>query len=271
MSFLTKKSALCALLTDFGQNDHYVGVMKGVLLGAAPAATLVDLTHTIPAQDIRSGAFQLLVSARFFPENTLFVAIVDPGVGSDRPIIYAESGGRRFLAPDNGILSWALEMAPPKHVIAVSKALSSGSGLSRTFHGRDVFAPLAARLLNEEKPSALGSRVTEWVKIPFPSVKKTGSRWTGEVMAIDRFGNLITNITNEDLLPLTPHSKIWIDLGKKGGSVRNLSSSYSAVPKGRLLAIEGSSGFIEIAERDGSAARQTGLHVGSRIGVSFKA
>ncbi|MCB4756427.1 MAG: SAM-dependent chlorinase/fluorinase [Elusimicrobia bacterium] len=254
--------ALVCLLTDFGSSDGYVGVMKGVILSIAPEARFVDLTHGIAPQDVRSAAFQLLAAYRYFPKGTLFLSVVDPGVGSNRRILYTEAGGWHFLAPDNGLLSWVLEEEKPELVLAVSKALTSGESLSRTFHGRDVFAPLAGRFLKGEKPTSWGSKVDDWARLPFPSVKKTGRRWTGEILAVDHFGNLITNIRNKDLSPVAEKGRIEIRLGKKAGVIKGLASTYNSVPTGRLLAIAGSAGFVEISQRDGNAAKKTGLNVG---------
>ncbi|MBV9080671.1 MAG: SAM-dependent chlorinase/fluorinase [Elusimicrobia bacterium] len=260
---------VAAFITDFGLADHYVGTMKAVLVSLAPVAQIIDITHNVPPQDVRAAAFQLLASYKYHPTGTLFVCVVDPGVGSDRRIIYAEAGAWRFLAPDNGLLSWTLAREKPTLLVD----MSTPPGIpppSRTFHARDVFAPLAARLLKGEPPASLGARVNDIARLPFPSVQKTGARWRGEVIAVDVFGNLVTNLVSAEVEPLAAKSKIWIDVGSEKTRVRGLSPSYAAAPEGKLLAIDGSSGFIEISVRNGSAAAATKLKVGSPVTVHFR-
>lgn len=257
-------------LTDFGLKDHYAGVMKGVILASVPSASFVDVTNEVPAQDVRFGAFELQASVPHFPKGTLFIAVVDPGVGSNRRILYAEAGGWRFLAPDNGLLSWLFDKVPPSVVMDVSRAAPHPESVSRTFHGRDIFAPVAVRLLKGEPPAVLGPAVNDWLKMPFPSVQKRGSDWEGEVLVTDVYGNLITNFETSQIEPLSERSKVWFELNGASQTVRGLAESYSAVEKGKLLAIGGSSGFIEIAVRDGSAARLTGLKAGDKIKLHFR-
>ncbi len=258
-----------ALLTDFGLADHYVGSMKAVILSHAPDASILDLTHNIPPQDVRTAAFQLRASYRVHPAGTLFVCTVDPGVGSERKLIYAEAGSWRFLAPDNGLLSWVFAETPPTLVLDVSKSRGDAA-VSRTFHGRDILAPAAGRLLNGEAPSAIGTPVSTWQTIPVPAVQKVAGLWRGEVLAVDTYGNLITNLKSEELAPLASHSKVWFDLGGRTGAVRGLSASYASVDEGKLLAVEGSGGFIEISVRNGSAAAVTGLKAGDSVIANFR-
>lgn len=258
-----------ALLTDFGLTDHYVGSMKAVILSHAPRASFVDLTHNVPPQDIRTAAFQLRASYRFHPAGALFLCVVDPGVGSERKLIYAEAGGWRFLAPDNGLLSWTFAETPPKRMLDISGSRGADP-VSRTFHGRDILAPAAGRILKGEDPDNLGTPLSSIVTMPFPEVNKVGGLWRGEVLAIDAYGNLITNLKASEIGPLARHSKVWFDLPTRPGAVRGLSPSYAAVDEGRLLAIEGSSGFVEIAVRNGSAAAVTGLRAGDSVAANFR-
>ena len=260
---------IAALLTDFGLSDHYVGSMKAALVKAAPDARLIDLTHSVPPQDVRTAAFQLRVSYRTLPAGTLFLCVVDPGVGSERRLIYAEAGAWRFLAPDNGLLSWTFEETPPTLLIDISRS-AGDARVSNTFHGRDILAPAAGRLLNGETPASLGPTVTTYERLPFPAVDKVGGLWRGEVLAVDAYGNLITNLKADELAPLAKRSKVWFDLPTQAGAVRGLSASYASVDEGRLLAIAGGSGFIEIAVRNGSAARTTGLKTGDAVVANFR-
>jgi len=260
---------VAALLTDFGISDHYVGSMKAALIKAAPDARLIDLTHSIPPQDVRTGAFQLRVSYRSHPAGTLFLCVVDPGVGSERRLLYAEAGAWKFIAPDNGLLSWTFEETPPSLLIDISRS-AGDAHVSRTFHGRDILAPAAGRLLNGEPPTGLGPVVTDYERLPFPPVEKVGGLWRGQILAIDAYGNLITNLKADELAPLAKRSKVWFDLATHEGAVRGLSASYASVDEGRLLAIEGGSGFIEIAVRNGSAARTTGLKTGDAVVANFR-
>ncbi len=256
------QNSLVCLLTDFGVKDTYVGVVKGILLAAVPSLQLVDLTHSIPPQDIRAAAFELMASVSEFPKNTMFISIVDPGVGSDRKILYAEGGGHRFMAPDNGLLSWVFKNKKPTKVIAIDP----------TFHGRDIFAPMAGRILKGEALSKMGKAVKTWEKLTFPQVKKIGSQWQGEILHVDGFGNLITNFLSKDLAPLRNSSKVWFDFGAsdKPLTVRGLADSYSAVDKGKFLAIPGSAGFIEISVREGDASQSAGISRGAPVTVHFR-
>jgi S-adenosylmethionine hydrolase len=259
-----------ALLTDFGTKDSFVAAMKGVILQAAPNTTLVDITHEVPPQDIRFAAFQLRSVFRDFPSETLFVAVVDPGTGTDRKIIYAEAGRHRFLAPDNGLLSWALDGQIPKRILEIPVAASPQADISATFQGRDVFAPVAGRILNGEDPSTFGSPLSSWVQMPFPAVKKVGSLWTGEVLCVDVFGNVITNFPSKEVESYAKAAKVWIEFGKPPITIRGLSPSYARVEKGKLLAVAGSAGFLEISIRDGSAAQLTKLKSSSPVQLHFR-
>jgi len=262
-------AGFAALLTDFGVQDHYVGVMKAVILSAAPGTQIIDLTHQIPPQDIRSGAFELRAAYSYFPLGTVFVCVVDPGVGSSRRILCAEVGRWLFLAPDNGLLSWTLEREPARGLWDISKAVLGGP-VSQTFHGRDIFAPVAARLLNGEAPSSLGASVSDPQKLPFPKVQKLGNQWKGEVLAADIYGNLVTNFRSDEIAPLAKTSTVWFEWASQKATLRGLASSYSSVEPGKLLAIGGSSEFVEIAVREGSAVGQTGLKPGDPLNAVFR-
>jgi S-adenosyl-L-methionine hydrolase (adenosine-forming) len=259
-----------ALLTDFGLADHYVATMKGVILSQAPATQFVDVTHNIPPQNVRAGAYQLLASFRYHPAGTLFLCVVDPGVGSNRRLLYAEAGGWKFMAPDNGLLSWVFEQQPPSRVFDISNPPGLPEFPSHTFHGRDILAPVAGRLLNGEPIETFGQAVEGYEKLPFPAVKKVGSFWRGQILAVDGFGNLVTNIRSEELAALATKAKPWFEFKVYAGSIRGLSESYASVEPGKLLALAGSAGFIEISVRDGNAAAETRLAAGDEVQVHFR-
>ncbi len=263
-------TAPVALLTDFGLFDHYAATMKGVILSHAPGVTFVDITHKIPAQNVRAAAYQLLASYRYHPVGTLFVCVVDPGVGSSRRLLYAEAGGWRFLAPDNGLLSWVFDQEAPSIVIDISNPPGLPPFPSRTFHGRDILAPVAGRLIQGESPSNFGGATDAWEKLPFPLVKKYGALWKIEVIAVDGFGNLVTNLRSDDVAPLAAKSKLWFELGAYPGTLRGLSDTYASVETGKLLAVQGSAGFVEISVRDGNAAELTHLGPGDEISLNFR-
>jgi S-adenosylmethionine hydrolase len=266
-------------LTDFGLVDTYVGVVKAVMLGIAPDATIVDLTHDVPPQDARAGAFALLTAAPYLPERAVVLAVVDPGVGTDRRPIAVESGGRIFVGPDNGLLCWALAApgATPSQVIRpdVSGSLlplaigRSGVVLDRprfwlpsvsaSFHGRDIFGPVAAHLAAGAALSDVGSRLESIVTIPFPHPTKRADSVRGEVIQVDRFGNLFTNLIAADL-PAEPVVEI---AGRKiVGLERHFQSSAP------LISMIGSSGFLEIAVPNGSAALALGAGVGAPVAIA---
>ena len=238
------------LLTDFGTADGYVGEMKGVLLSRAPGATVVDVAHDLPAHDVH---FARLVVGRYwmrFPPATVHVVVVDPGVGSSRLAIAVESEGRFLVGPDNGVLSAALHGHDARAV-----ALEVPPGAAPTFHGRDVFAPAAARLATGERLSALGAATTPKL-LSTPEPVRVGGQLRGEVIAIDRFGNAITN------LPAGPAT-----IAAEGASYRVLRT-YGDLAPGAAGALVGSSGLIELVVREGSAAAVLGLGRGTVVVAS---
>jgi S-adenosylmethionine hydrolase len=261
----TKKPVFC-LLTDFGLHDHYVGTMKGVLLSHSPEAQIVDINHNVEPQNVHAAAYELLSSHSYQPAGAIFICVVDPGVGTERSILLAHAGSWWFVAPDNGLLSWVFDLHKSLEIYRVAVDPSA----SHTFHGRDVIAPIAARLAQGEPASSLGERVATWIKIPFPIVLKNGAMWQGEVIAIDDFGNLITNVKSDELRPYANASKLWIEFDDSATTIRGLSTSYADVDIGKLCALEGSSGFIEIAANQEDAADITGLLVGDRITFHFR-
>jgi S-adenosyl-L-methionine hydrolase (adenosine-forming) len=243
---------IITLTTDFGTVDGYVGEMKGVLLSGAPDAEIVDITHDIPPQDVERARLTLARVWRRFPPGTIHVVVVDPGVGSSRDAIAVSSDGYYLVGPDNGVLSPALLAASAR---VVSLAVSQHA--SPTFHGRDVFAPAAAALARGESLDALGLQAMNPVvrRTPEPTRRGDGAI-EGEVIFVDRFGNAVTNL-----------------VGVRGGTIEvgtltiDLRRTYAEVEAGRLLALVGSTGLIEIAVRDGDAARLLGLSRGSVVAL----
>jgi S-adenosylmethionine hydrolase len=246
-----------ALLTDFGTVDPFVGVMKGVILSIHPTCALVDITHQIPPQDVRAAAHVLASARPHFPEGTVFLCVVDPGVGGDRRPIAAEGEGHRFVAPDSGILTLT---GPFRRIVEITREDLFRKPVSRTFHGRDIFAPVAAHLSKGMALSGLGPEIHGIREIPISGPLRRGGEVRGEVVRIDRFGNLITNLRPEDL----PQGRDpTFRIGRR--RIRGLISSYDRSRRGRPLAIVGSDGFVEIAVRDGSAAETIGAVVGTPV------
>lgn len=252
---------LLTLTTDFGLQDPFVGIMKGVILAGCPGACIVDLTHTLPPGDVRAGAFALLTAHRFFRPGTVHVAVVDPGVGSGRPALAARTPDAFYLGPDNGLLSWVLNRVKPVEVRRLENARLWLQPVSATFHGRDVFAPVAAHLARGGRFDVLGPRVADWIRLPWPTPEQTPAGWRGEVVYVDRFGNAITNLPAS--AASDPRPGAWVQL--PGRRRVPLGAFYQAVPPGRPVAVPGSSGFLEIAINGGDAARALKLRVGSPV------
>jgi hypothetical protein len=275
------------LTTDFGPASAYVGMMKGVILGINPSATVVDLTHQIQPQDVTQAAFVLGTSHRFFPHQSIHVVVVDPGVGTDRRALLLVTPAARFLAPDNGVLSsivqqsWQQANHPPQaDPPGESNRVPVPSGcaayqltnpqywlqpVSRTFHGRDIFAPVAAHLSLGVSPEALGQPVTELVWLPTPEPTRQDNTIQGRVITTDHFGNLITNISDQWLAGA---DAVQVEI--KGERITGLSRTFhdeESGGTGPLLALMGSHGYLEIALRDGNAAAALGVGPGEPVYV----
>lgn len=254
---------IITLTTDFGTRDWFVGTMKGVILGIAPRAAIVDVTHEIPAGDIRAGAFALAAACRFFPKGTVHVAVVDPGVGGARRAIAVRTAKYFFVGPDNGVLSCALAKEEIKSVHRLENTKYFLAPVSHTFHGRDIFAPVAAHLSCGVPVRLLGPAQNDYVRLPWPQPRVRKDRIDGEVVFIDRFGNAITNIENDKL---NPRRQLEVLLGRK--RICQVNEFYQSVPARRAVAVPGSCGFLEIAVNGDSAARRFGLKIGSSVSVS---
>ena len=255
------------LTTDFGPSSPYVAAMKGVIMSINPNATIVDITHAVPAQDIRQGALALAETARWFPAETIHVAVVDPGVGTARRILYAGFGTQHYIAPDNGLLSRLALAASPSTIIHVSDPQFWLPTVSATFHGRDVMAPVAARLSLGLEPARLGAAVGEMVQLQWPEASVTGKRIEGAVQAIDSFGNLVTNITADKLIHV-PHGEETTIVCDEH-ETRGIFAAYADQPEMTLIALVGSSGNLELAIVGDSAAIMLGVAVGAPVTVTW--
>ena len=260
---------IITLTTDFGLADWFVGTMKGIIVGVNPRGSIIDITHDISPGDIRAGAFALAASCRFFPKGTIHVAVVDPGVGSHRKAIAVQTANYFFVGPDNGVLSWALRQEKIKTIRALESKEYFLHPISSTFHGRDIFAPVAAHLARGVSISKLGPPLKEFVRLPWPQPARSRNRVAGEVIYIDHFGNGITNLDNK-LLPESKQTSCEIQ-GNKRQWLCPLRSFYQAVPPKKPVAVMGSSGFLEIGVNGGSAEKLLGLKTGSRVVLARKA
>lgn len=260
-----RRSCIITLLTDFGSQDAYVGIMKGVIAEINPSANVIDICHSIPPQDIFNGAYLLYTSYKYFPKKTIHVAVVDPGVGSTRDIICVETRDYFFLVPDNGLLSLIIQNERPKDIFRVTDNKYFLPSPSNTFHGRDIFAPVAAHLSKGVKPHQLGTRMNHLKRtnFPKPGYKKIG-QLEGQIIAIDRFGNLITNITRPHIEALKINEEYMkTKIGKR--KITGLSNTYTDVEIGEPLALFGSAGFLEVSVNQGSAQKYFRVDKGGKI------
>jgi len=272
-------SELVALLTDFGTEDVYVGVMKGVMKSIAPDLQFVDITHAIRPQSVRECALALLHSYKFFPEGTVFLVVVDPGVGSQRRPVLVQAGGYRFVAPDNGVLAYLLEEMHIEKAVTLDNSQYHLSEVSNTFHGRDIFAPVAAYAARGDIAfEDFGTVAWELASLPAPSLRVERQRITGEVTHIDRFGNIITSIgvlnwtDNQHVHLKLPDTEKSVPLDTTnatiavhGQQIRGISHAYHEVPRGSLLAQIDSNGYLEIAINQGNAAKRLDAVIGDEI------
>jgi hypothetical protein len=234
------------LITDFGTKDYYAGVMKGVILGINPDAVIVDITHEVEKYNIVETAFKLKNYYSYFPRGTVHVAVVDPGVGGPRRPIAVEAGGHFFVGPDNGIFSPVLESVENPVIVEITRAGFMLGNVSRTLHGRDIFAPVAAHLSKGLSVLDLGNPLPQPVSLDIPLLKVKGDEITGVVLYSDSFGNLVTNIPGDII---KPDSAVYVGRHRVGP----VKASYGEVERGELLAIIGSSGLLEISVNRGSA------------------
>ncbi len=256
---------IVTLTTDFGTTDPFVGIMKGVILARARNVRIVDLTHAVPAQDVLAGAHLLASAVRWFPPDTVHVAVVDPGVGTRRRALAVETAAGWFVGPDNGVLSFAAPRRAVRRILDVSRTSVRLRPTSRTFHGRDVFAPVAAALANGTDPAKLGFRVRTMLRLRLSKPRVRRGSIIGAILWIDRFGNATTNVTRAEIERTGFRGRtLSITIG---GQVLPLRSSYASVPSGRAVALVNSSDLLEIAVNGGSAAARFDARRGTRIAV----
>ncbi len=254
-----------ALLSDFGTRDHYAGTMKGVVIVICPDVTLIDITHDITPHDVIEGALQLAASYRFFPPGTIFMAIVDPGVGSSRRGIAAEAGDYRFVAPDNGVLTAVLRELPPKRVVELTERRYARPTVSRTFEGRDRFAPAAAWLAKGIQLSALGRTVTTYQQLELPVADIGETVLSGIVLLVDRFGNLVSNVERRTFEAFTRGQPVSLRVA--GRPVAGVVATYADIRAGEVCALFGSTDHLEFAVNGGSAAATLGLGRGAVVEI----
>ncbi len=254
------RKPILTLTTDFGLADHYVAAMKGVVLGICPQAQIVDVSHEVAPYEIAEGAYLIAQAYRCFPKETVHVVVVDPGVGTSRRPILMEAAGQYFVAPDNGVLSMIYSREKHKiRLIAGDRYFRKP--VSNTFHGRDVFAPVAAHLCAGVPPSRMGKLIQDYLRPAFEKPRRTGKRtWSGRILKIDRFGNLITNFDAGDFPDLERRDFVMA-IGPR--EIPVLARNYAECGPGELFLIVGSSGYLEVSVNQGSAAKQIGCEPGA--------
>jgi S-adenosyl-L-methionine hydrolase (adenosine-forming) len=256
--------SIITLTTDFGSQDGYIGAVKGVILSINPKAEIVDISHQIPAHNVLAGAFCLLNSGTFFPEGTIHVAVVDPGVGGKRKGILIQTERYFLIGPDNGIFSLLLRTENVKRIINLANPKYFLGKFSATFQGRDIFAPVAAYLSLGVEPDEFGPTLPEIARLSLPSIEKRRGKIIGRIIHVDNFGNLVSNVTAQELSKIK-NFKIKI----KNRIISRLSKTYSEVGKGKILAHQGSSGFLEIGIREGNARLKLDAKIGDQIEIKI--
>jgi len=259
---------LITLTTDFGHRDPFVGIMKGVIAGINSDTQVIDLTHGIPPQDVMAAALTLRHSIAYFPRGSIHVVVVDPGVGGARRPLLIESAGNFFIGPDNGVLSLAAAGAESMQIFQLNNPDYQLKPTSASFHGRDIFAPAAAHLSLGVAPAAFGEQLASFTKLRVPKVTQTHNRWEGEVVYIDGYGNLFTNIDERDL---TGQSRDKLTVAVGSSVIRGLAPSYDAVKPNELVALVNSWGMLEIAAYKGNAQQNCGVKVGDKVILSADA
>jgi S-adenosylmethionine hydrolase len=262
---------LITLTTDFGLRDHYVGAMKGVMLNINPSLLVVDICHAVNSYDLLDGALTIAQAYPFFPGNSIHVVVVDPGVGTDRRPILVEAGKHRFVAPDNGVLSLVYEREEHVRVYHITAEHYFLHPVSATFHGRDIFAPVAAHLSKGVSPASFGEILTDYQRFSIPRPRKVEPNMLqGRVIKVDKFGNLVTNIRPEDapqIFSQAAAAPFRILIGK--GEVRTFRTAFAEGSPGEAFAIVGSMGFLEIATNRGSATQLLEAGKGSEVNCEF--
>ena len=255
---------IIALLTDFGGQDHYAGVMKGVILGICPDVTLVDISHDLPPHDMAFAAHELAATYRYYPPGTIFLVVVDPGVGTTRRGLAADVADRRFVAPDNGVLTSVFQEAAPKKVVELTERRYARPTVSRTFEGRDRFAPAAAWIAKGTHLEAFGRGVTDYKMLDLPQPMLDNGVLRGRVIRVDRFGNVVTNIDRRAYEKLAGNlAAMQLTVG--GRSIAHIVSTYADIAPGEIGALFGSTDHLECSAQAASAAERLGVAVGDPV------
>jgi len=259
------KAPIVTLLTDFGTKDHYVASMKGVILKVNPRCQVVDITHEVNPQDIAEGAFILANAYSYFPEGTVHLAVVDPEVGGKRNPLLIVTERYFFVGPDNGLFSLVLQREEIKEVYCLTKKRFFLREVSSTFHGRDLFSPVAGHLTLGVSPPSFGQKIDSWKTIGFPTPVLKPGRIEGQVIHIDSFGNLITNIEGKQLNLFKKDQPFSIFIGRR--QIKGIRKGYWDAIRGELVCLIGSAGFLEIAVREGDARRMLKVRKGSCVEI----
>lgn len=257
---------LITLTTDFGLSDHYVGAMKGVILSICPGARIVDISHGVSAYEIAEAAFTLSQAYRCFPRGAVHVVVVDPGVGTARRPLLVQAAGQSFVAPDNGVLSFIY--AREKHKVrGITNARLFRQPVSNTFHGRDIFAPVAAHLAGRVAPARFGKLIQDYLRLDFDKPARTGRRvWTGAILKVDRFGNMVTNFSVEDFPDLDQRA---FEMAVGPRRIGVLARHYAECGAGEPFVIVGSAGYYEISVGQASAAKLLGCAAGAPLELTI--
>ncbi|MFQ6065210.1 MAG: S-adenosyl-l-methionine hydroxide adenosyltransferase family protein [Candidatus Bathyarchaeia archaeon] len=258
------------LLSDFGLKDPYVAEMKAVILSICPEACIVDISHEIEKFDVRMGAFILASAAPYFPRGTVHVAVVDPGVGTERRPLLVETEWSFYVGPDNGLLMLSARRERIRHVYNINNPQYMRPQVSRTFHGRDIFAPAAAHLAKGLSPSEFGTEIHDYLLPKFAQPKLKRGEFLGEVLHIDGFGNIVTNISERDLEKIGAREGCLLHVKFKDKVLGlKLSSAYGMVPAGRALAIIGSGDLLEISVNQANASQIFEVKKGDSVNISY--
>jgi S-adenosyl-L-methionine hydrolase (adenosine-forming) len=260
------KRPLITLTTDYGTSEHFVGVMKGIILGINPEANIVDISNNVLAHDILDGALTIGQAYKYFPSKTIHIVVVDPGVGTERRPILVASDQHYFVAPDNGVLSSVYDQTEALYVWNIISEHYFRQPISKTFHGRDVFAPVAAWLSKSWQTSAFGEQITDFVRFGIPKPKAAGNTVKGIVLKVDNFGNLVTNLTPQDV-PALASTEGHVTIHAGNATVTKVVPTFASGAAGEPVGVIGSSGYLEISVNKGSAARATGATRGAEITV----
>jgi S-adenosylmethionine hydrolase len=256
--------------TDFGVTEHYVGVMKGVIHSINPSAITVDITNAVQSFDILDGAMSISQAYMYFPKDTIHVVVVDPGVGGARRPILVNAGQYLFVAPDNGVLSLVYEREERVSVRHITAEHYFRQPISQTFHGRDIFAPVAAYLSKGVDTNKFGETISDYVRFVAPKPKAIAANsWKAVVLKTDKFGNLITNITPKDIPQIFDGSSQAFKITVGKAEITKFCSTYSAGAQGELFAVLGSTGYLEISANRGAASRLAGADKGSEVSVAL--